>query len=229
MIPRLRDIETAFAAEAEAHARAALELNPFGEAEALELGNARAVYAGQWSAVHGVFGLGLEGSVERRDLQEIERFYFRKERAPAYWITPETDPSLLSLLGPDFEPRLRVPVHGLALPASSGLPAPGGTSEPDHQAWSLAFTQVLDPGANQPGLAALTKLHQRDTRFYLGALQGASYTYFKNAVALCPVPSAHSLLALQVKEATDFKCTFFATGALSPLPFLYERTLYERL
>ena len=61
MITKLRDIEAAFAAEAEAHARAALELNPHGEAEALELGAARAVYAGQWSQVHGVFGLGLDG------------------------------------------------------------------------------------------------------------------------------------------------------------------------
>jgi hypothetical protein len=228
-IPRLRDIEAAFAAEAEAHARAAIELNPHGEAEALELGNARAVYAGQWSSVHGVYGLGLEGPVEERDFQEIQRFFQRKERSPAFWLTPETDPSLAEFLKQGYEPSRRVAVHGLALPAFVELPVPGGSSQPDHQAWSLAFTRVLDPGANQPGLAALTKLHQRDTRFYLGALNGASYTYFRNGVALVPVPSAHTLLSLQAKEAGDFKCSFFATGAQSPLPLLYERTLYERL
>lgn len=237
MIPRLRDavgfpmqsIEAAFAAEAEAHARAALDLNPFGEAESLELGNARAVYSGQWSPVHGVFGLGLEGPVEARDLQEIERFYFKKERAPAFWLTPETDPSLAELLRQDYEPTRHVPVHGLALPAASELPPAAGSSSPDHQAWSLAFTQVMDPGAEQPGLSALTKLHQRDTRFYLGAHGGASYTYFRNGVALVPVPSVHTLLSLQVKEAADFKCSFIATGALSPLPLLYVRVLHERL
>ncbi|MGZ3704412.1 MAG: hypothetical protein ACXWP1_00195, partial [Bdellovibrionota bacterium] len=113
--------------------------------------------------------------------------------------------------------------------APLGMPEPGGTSSPDHRAWSLAFTQVLDPMAKEPGLAALTKLHQKETRFYLGAQNGASYTYFRNGLALVPVPSVNSLLALQVREAAEFKCNFFATGAQSPLPFLYERVLHERL
>ena len=130
MITKLRDIEAAFAAEAEAHARAALELNPHGEAEALELGAARAVYAGQWSQVHGVFGLGLDGPVEERDLREIERFFQRKERSPAFWLTPDTDPSLAEFLKQDYEPSRRVPVHGLARPAAAERPLPAGTSEP---------------------------------------------------------------------------------------------------
>jgi len=229
MILPLREIEAAFAAEAEAHARAALELNPFGEAESLALGNARAVYSGQWSGVHGVFGLGLEGPVEERDLQEIERFYLKKERSPAFWLTPETDPSLAQWLRRDYQATRHVPVHGLALSSPSGLPPAGGTSAPDHRAWTLAFTQVLDPGAQESGLAALTKLHQRDTRFYLGSPSGASYTYFRGGLALVPVPSAHSLLSLQVREAADFQCHFIATGAQSPLPPLYVRILHERI
>jgi hypothetical protein len=229
MIDCLPLIEATFAAEAEAHALAALDLNPFGEAEAMNLGSARAVYAGQWSPVHGVFGLGLEGPVEARDLAEIERFYLRKQRAPAFWLTPDTDPSLAELLKQDYEPSRRVPVHGMALPSEAPLSPAAGTSAPDLQAWSLAFTQVLDPAAQQPGLSALTKLHKRDTRFYLGSPLGASYTYFRNGLALVPVPSAHCLLALQAQEATQFKCHFIATGALSPLPLLYVRILYERL
>ena len=101
-----REIELAFAAEAAAHARAAGELNTFGEAEALELGGARAVYSGAWSPVHGVFGLGLDGPVESRDLQEIERFFQKKERAAAYWLCPSTDSSLETLLlARSFEPK----------------------------------------------------------------------------------------------------------------------------
>ncbi len=225
---REKPIETALAFEAAAHAAAALDLNPFGEAESLELGDARAVYSGQWSPVHGVFGLGLDGPVTAQDLREIERFFFKKERAPAFWITPSTDPSLLELLGRDYQPTRRVPVHGSA-PGDVELPPPSGHSrDVDHRAWALAFTQLLDPGAQEPGLLALTKLHQRDSRFYLGN-NTASYTYFHAGLALVTAPPTHTLLALQAKEATDFKCTFLATSGTSPLPPLYVRTLHERL
>jgi hypothetical protein len=210
-----------------AHARAAAELNPFGEAEVLELGNARAVYAGQWSPVHGVFGLGLDGPVEESDLREIERFFFKKERAAAYWICPETDPSLLGLLR-DFETKRKVPVHGIATASASALPEASGGNTPDHQEWSLAFTRVLDPGASQPGLFALTKLHQKETRFYLASGAGASYTFFSKGMAIAPVPSVNSLLALQLRDAKDWGASFFACGA-SPLPQLYERSYFERL
>jgi hypothetical protein len=222
-----REVEAALASEAAAHATAALELNPFGEAEAIELGSARAVYSGQWSPVHGVFGLGLDGPVEERDLREVERFFQRKERPPAFWLTPATDPSVAERLGRDYHATRRVPVHGCA-PAATDLPAAAGASrEIDHAAWSLAFTRLLDPAANAPGLLALTKLHQKDTRFYLGA-PGASYTYFHAGVALVPAPGPHSLLALQAREAAEFRCSLIATAAASPLPLLYERTLYER-
>ena len=231
LIDPIATIETALAFEAATHAAAALDLNPFGEAEVLELGGARAVYSGQWSPVHGVIGLGLEGPVEACDLQEIERFFSKKERAAAYWITPATHPSLLERLGTDFHLVRKVPVHGAALGTGPlGLPTESGHSQPDHRDWALAFSQVLDPYAKEPGLVALTKLHQRETRFYLGqGNAGASYTFFHAGLGLVPVPSAHSLLALQAREAADYCCAFFATGALSPLPFLFERTLYERL
>lgn|GEM_PF-3724893 len=225
-----RELEFAFAAEAAQHARAALELNSFGEAECLELGDARAVYSGAWSPVHGVFGLGLDGPVEARDLQELERFFQKKERPPAYWICPETDPSLLELLGRDFEPKRKVPVHGAPLEKLGGLPAASGSNQPEHKSWCLAFTQATDPGAKETGLFALTKLHQKETRLYLaGNGTSASYTFFSRGIALVPSPGAHSLLALQASDAATWKAGFFATGAASPLPLLYERILYERL
>lgn len=228
MRDRTREIEQAFAAEAARYAAAALELNPFGEAEALELGASRAVYSGQWSPVHGVFGLGLDGPVEERDVREIERFFLKKERAPAFWITPATDPSLLELIARDYQPTRKSPVHGCE-PAAAELPTPGGTSRDlDHRAWALAFTQLLDPFAIEPGLVALTKLHQKDTRYYLGA-NSASYTFFHAGLALVPAPGPHSVLALQAREAAEFHCSFFATGAACPLPLLYERTIHERL
>lgn len=228
--PPLREIEFAFAAEAAAHAAAAAELNPFNDAESLELGDARAVYSGQWSPVHGVFGLGLDGPVEERDLREVEKFFFKKERSAAYWITPQTDPSLAALLGRDFSPTRKIPVHGTSLPgADFPLPDPSGSSKPDHNEWALAFTQLLDPASKEAGLIALTKLHQKDTRFYLSE-HAASYTFFHRGMSLVPYAASQTLLALQIKEAQDFRTTYIAaTGAASPLPLLYERILYERI
>lgn len=215
--------------EAAAHAFAAAELNPFGEAEILELGDARAVYCGAWSPVHGVLGLGLSGPVEERDLREIERFYFKKERDPAFWITPETDPSLTALLAHEYHPVKSIPVHGAALNADLCLPEPNGSSQPDHHQWTIAFSLTLDPNAKEPGLLALTKLHQKETRRYLaGGGNCASYTFFHRGIALVPAPSTHTLLALQAHEARQWKAEFLVTGAASPLPFLYERSLYVK-
>jgi hypothetical protein len=115
------------------------------------------------------------------------------------------------------------------LPGNLELPPPSGSSrEIDHRNWCLALTQALDPFAKEPGLFALTKLHQKDTRYYLSP-SGASYTYFHAGIALIPVPGPHSVLALQASDAVEFKCMTIATSGSSPLPFLYERTLYERL
>lgn len=225
---KAREIEAAFAAEAAAHAKAAAELNPFGEAESLELGDARAVYSGAWSPVHGVFGLGLDGPVEERDLLEIHRFFYKKERAAAFWVTPETDPSLVEQLGRDYHCVRKCAVHGQSLKESIALPEASGASSPEHKAWTLAFTRALDPGASEPGLIALTKLHQKEARLYLGT-NAASYTFFSRGIALVPFPSTHSLLALQAAEAKEWAASFFVTGLPSPLPFLYERSLYERI
>ncbi len=223
---RAREIEFAFAAEAAAHATAAAELNPFGEAESLELGDACAIYSGAWSSVHGVFGLGLDGPVEESDLRELKRFFYKKERAAAYWICPDTDPSLLELLGPSFEPVNKISIHGAPLASLPALPEPAGSNQPEHKAWCLAFTQATDPGAKDTGLLALTKLHQKETRLYLGA-NGASYSFFHRGIALVPYPAAHSLLALQARDALNWKASFFvAMGAASALPLLYERILY---
>ncbi len=231
MSPPIREMEIAFALEAAAHARAASELNSFGEAETLELGEARAVYCGQWSPVHGVFGLGLDGPVEERDLREVERFFLRKERHPAFWVCPETDSSLLGYLKQDFHPAKKVAVQSLPLHGDApSLPAPLGDSRPDHQAWALAFTHALDPGAKEAGLLALTKLHQRETRFYLGTPAAASYTYFARGLALVPFPATPSLLSLQAKEAGEYRAKALVTAGNSvALPTIYERTLYERI
>lgn len=232
-----RNIEFAFAAEMAAHCAAAAELNPYAEAECLELGDARAVYCGAWSPVHGVCGLGLDGPVEERDLAEVERFFHRKERPPAFWLCPATDPSLGKLLARDYRLTRTVAVHGIGLAQSSlPLPEPMGNNKPDLNAWALDFTHFLDPGAKEPGLLALTKLHQKDTRFYSGLGQAASYTFFSRGIALVPAPSAHSLLALQAREAGKWGAAYLAAARAlvtsenaSVLPLVYERTLYERL
>lgn len=231
-----RNLEFAFAAEMAAHCAAAAELNPYAEAECLELGAGRAVYCGAWSPVHGVAGLGLDGPVEPRDLAEVERFFHRKERAPAFWLCPETDPSLAELLGRDYRATRTVAVHGIGLGEALPLPEASGTSKPDPNAWALDFTRALDPGASEPGLLALTKLHQKDTRYYSGMAQAASYTYFHGGIAMVPAPSAHSLLALQARDAKEWGASFLATARAivssdnaSVLPLVYERTLYERL
>ena len=235
-----RALEAAFAAEMAAHCAAAAELNPYAEAESLELGTARAVYCGAWSPVHGVAGLGLDGPVEARDLAEVERFFHRKERAPAFWICPETDPSLLELIRRDYHETRKVAVHGISLKeVEASLPAAAGSSKPDLTSWALEFTRALDPGAREPGLLALTKLHQKDTRYYqsivapsalLDAAAGeASYTFVHHGIALVPAPSSLSLLALQAAEAKEWNLAFLAACHEKSLPLVYERSLYERL
>ncbi len=248
--PGARELEFAFAAEAAAHTRSSAELNPYAEAEVLELGNARAVYSGAWSPVHGVSGLGLDGPVEERDLREVERFYHRKERSPAFWLCPDTDPSLPELLKSDYQLTRKCAVHGIPLSELTGLPEAAGNNKPELAAWSLAFTKALDPGAKESGLLALTKLHQADTRLYLG-MNGASYTFFHLGIALVPAPSLPSLLALQASDAKTWGAAFLACvspakaasipgaahtsipgaahASTIPLPLRYERSLYERL
>jgi hypothetical protein len=212
-----RRIESAIAAEAVAHAEAAAELNPYGEAESLEVGAASLVYSGSLSPVHGVFALGLGGCPDERDWQEIDKFFSRKERPPAFWLTPFTDPAVSDRLKHSHRPTRTVAVRALSLPQDPAPPPDAALSGPDHQAWSAAF------GRKHQELLALTKLHQRNTRFYLQETE-ASYTFFHQGVALIPFPAA-ALLPLQRKEC--FHSKEIVVIGEADLPLLYERTLYE--
>ncbi|MGZ3694639.1 MAG: hypothetical protein ACXWQO_10690 [Bdellovibrionota bacterium] len=230
-------IEAAIAAEAAAHARATLELNHLSEAESLELGTARAVFTGSFSSVHGVFGLGLDGYIENQDFESIEKFYQKKERAPAFWICPATDPSLKAFLGLRYKATITQKVHAALLSKDAASPfhrdpataSPfGNASTPDLQEWMVTFAQGDNPNATEPSLISFTKIHQKETRFYSHA-GTASYTFFHRGIALVPNPPRARLLALQWEEARDFGAKVFATLAPSALPLLYERTLFEKV
>lgn len=219
-------VELAITMEAAAHARAAAELNPFADAEALDLGNAFAVYAGTYSPVNGVYGLGLENPVEERELREIERFFERKECRPSYWITSFTDPGLLELLGSKYRQIKIESIYGAPVEGTRDLPVPQGTNKPEPDLWPLAFTRARDPKKSEPDLLAMLKLHQRQTRFYLNGEADASYTFYFQNVAWAPHLASPELAALQWSDAREFKSSVFAS--YSPLfPVLYERTLHE--
>jgi hypothetical protein len=225
----IRQIEWAIAGEAAAHARATLALNPLSEAEALQLGNAYAVYCGSFSAVHGVYGLGLDGETDDSDFTAIDDFFFRKERAPHYWLCPVTDPSVTARLGSKFKisgtQRVFAAPIGEKSPCKEGL---AGTSSPDLKAWMIGLARTENPKAKEPSLFSFTKIHQKETRFYLHPKSGlGSYTFFHHGVALVPVPAHPELTALQWQEAQDFGAKVFATLAPSALPLLYERTRLE--
>lgn len=219
----LRPIEFALAAEAAQHALATAELNPLSDAECLAIGNARAVYAGVFSPVNGIWALGLDGPVEERDLREIERFFARKEAQARFWVTPETDPSLLDFLRGRWKPVQTESIYGAKLSDESALPDPFGTNAPEPNSWTEAFSRAR--GKSETDLLALTKLHQKETRFYEGR-NSASYTFFHHGVAWAPFAEDKSLLSLQWKDAREFKAHSFATYS-AHLPKLYERTLYD--
>jgi hypothetical protein len=220
-------IEPAIAAEAAAHTLAAAELNPFADADVLDLGGAFACYGGIFSPANGVHGLGMNGAVEARDLAEIERFFQQKEARPAFWICDATDPSLLELLG-SYSATKHELIYGAALEKSEPLKNASGTNAPEPELWPLAFTRARDPQKKEPDLLALVKLHQKETRRYLNGEQDASYTYFHNSVAWVPHVSSNELLALQWNDAREFRAKYFASYK-PQFPKLYERTLYERL
>lgn len=206
-MPDFHEIEAALAEEAAAHARASAELNSFGEAEAVEMGNARLVYSGVFSSVHGVYGLGLDGPAEERDWAEIERFFQRKERAPIYYATPFTDPSVAARLATTHRLARTEKVSGWMLGNGETMHE-AYLSGPDHGEWSLAFARLRNPSAKEADLLSATKIHQKNTRFYLQA-GAASYTFFHRGIALVPYPAGMSLLKLQKKEAEAFRCKAF--------------------
>lgn len=233
-MPEFHDIESAIAEEAAAHARASADLNSFGEAEAVEMGNARLVYSGVFSPVHGVYGLGLDGPAEERDWAEIDRFFQRKERAPVYYLAPFADPEIAVHIRPTHRLDRSERVNGWMLEGSGEVMHEAYLSGPDHGEWSLAFARLRNPAAKEADLLAATKLHQKNTRFYLQA-GAASYTFFHRGIALVPYPAGASLLKLQKKEAEAFRCKAFVVMGVSPStgtgdnlpPLLYERKVYE--
>lgn len=213
----MKEAEITLAEEAAAYARACLELHPYGEAEVLDLGTAKAVFSGLHSPIHGVYALGLDSEVDPKDIEEIEAFYSRKERTSAFWLTPFTDASLLALLK-NYRPTKKEKVYAIPFSQAKSpehLP-------PDLEQWPLLYTQQRT-GATQPDFLALAKLHQKNTRFYLqdGA---AAYTFFHQGVAL--LQGATSAFPMQSAEAKKFSCTTCITTE-SVGDFLYERTLYE--
>lgn len=241
-MPESHEIEAALAEEAAAHARASADLNSFGEAEAVEMGSARLVYAGVFASVHGVYGLGLDGPVEERDWAEIDRFFQRKERAPVYYVTPFTDPSVAARLAKSHRLARTESVCGWILEGNGETLHDAYLSGPDHGEWSLAFARLRNPAAKEADLLSATKLHQKNTRFYLQA-GAASYTFFHRGIALAPHPAGLSLLKLQKKEAEAFRCKAFVVMGVNPSadtgtsqstgtgdslpPLLYERKVYE--
>lgn len=219
-------IESAIAAEAAAHAEAALALNPHGEAEFLEMGSARLVYSGVFSSVHGAYGLGLDGPLENRDFVEVERFFTRKDRAAIFWTTPFTDVSLLTYLEHGYRKTKKVCVHGVEPSSAANLPVDPFVSGPEHGAWSLAFAKTIDPDAKEANLLSVTKLHQKNTRFYMSGGR-ASYTFFQLGTALIPYPCEETL-EQQKNEAAGFHSkALVLVGEGKRFPLLYERTLHE--
>jgi hypothetical protein len=235
-MPDFHEIEAALAEEAAAHARASADLNSFGEAEAVEMGSARLVYSGVFSSVHGVYGLGLDGPAEERDWAEIDRFFQRKERAPVYYLAPFADAGISIHIRPTHRLDRSEKICGWMLEGNGETMHEAYLSGPDHGEWSLAFARLRNPAAKEADLLSATKLHQKNTRFYLQA-GAASYTFFHRGVAVVPYPAGLSLLKLQKKEAEAFRCkAFVVMGSQSAqsgdiadnaLPLLYERKVYE--
>lgn len=222
-----KDIEAALAAEAAAHARAAGGLNPYLESEVIEQGRARLVYAGTFSPAHGAYGLGLDGPVEERDWQEIHRFFQRKEREADIYTAPFTDPSVFEALDNRYRIGAVAKVNGMKLGAAPAEAFPEGISNPEHGAWALAFSRRENPARTEPDLVATTKMHQKETRFYLLENgEGASYTFFHRGLAIVPFPHPR-LLALQKREAEEFKCLALICLNEPSLPLLYERAHHE--
>lgn len=223
----VRDCELAFAAEAAAHAAATLALNPLSEAESRSFGPAEAVFTGTFSPVHGVYALGADGEeVTERDFAEIDAFFARKERAAGYWVSPLSPPDLLARIASTHRALPAQAVHIWEKGAPVKLAAPAGSSSPDLDAWCLAFSRVINPDAREPNLLAFTKLHQRQTRFYLGEAT-ASYTFFHSGIAVVAYPGSPELLALQLQDAAGFGARATAVIGVKSLPRLYERTYHE--
>jgi hypothetical protein len=218
-----REVEAALRAEAVDFAAASRDLNPYGEAEAREIAGAWAIYCGQFSETHGIFG--WEFAPEPRELEAALRFFQDKERALAFWVTSFADRSLRDWAREVGRPLRTETVYCLRL-KSSGQESLSAASTPNLETWPLAFTRARNPAATEADLLALTKLHQRNTRF--SAADGfGSYTYFHLGSAW--IPFLHpALFSAQRQEAEHFRAPWLATASdFGEIPRLYERILYE--
>lgn len=215
------DCEKVIAAEAKDYASATLVLNPYSEAETLDLGVLLAVYCGVSSPVHGIYL--LDSNILERDLQEADDFLARKDRKPWYW-EPEGVKGFSSLRNTQVIYKQKV--FGKKLEASDGQDSQAlpPSNVPD---WAQKFSQILAKTTviNSPQLFAETKFQQANTRFYSDTT-GESYTYFQGSTAFVPYAPSSALLERQCKEAAQMGCKFFLTFS-STFPYLYERILHE--
>lgn len=213
------EVEAAIADEASKFCDATLDINPYSEAEVLELGTARAVYTGVISAVHGVYGLGLDGPVEERDILEIEKFYARKERTPRFWVSDFADSSLLEFLG-KYEITQTQIICGQEAKSIS-IAATEGNNAPDLNQWASSFSKIENP------LAAQTRVHQKNLRFYLNESK-STFTFFSGNIAFIPFVQ-RELFPKQVADIKKFQTKFVVNTEEGFLPKIYERKLYERI
>ena len=207
-------VERAIAAEAAAHAEAVLALNPYSEADFLELGCALAVYSGvasPWNALYGDLF-----SLEPRDWDHVKKFFSERDAHCLAWGTEK-----FPVPAKKMETML---VYAETLSPMTNKVPPAENIPPE--TWPLLFTQERRPESLAPDFLAALKFQQRETRFY-AQNKAASYTFFHGGVAWVPFPAEHSLLELQKRDAGNFGCRFFATTAPGFSPFAFERTLYE--
>ncbi len=237
--------EHALAAMARNYVVASNDLNPFVEAQILDLEPAVAAYAGTFSPIHGVIGLGLGHPVVPEEIEDIDRFFQRKERAPFWETSPSTEPSLLEhIRSHGFGVFEEQTVLGLELKniPDEAFP-PGITAEPDHGVWAQTHTRSHRPEASGPDLFSTVLMHMRSTRYYLQSepKPDAAFTVFQDGLALTMARPLlqDSLLHAQLQHAARFKCRALAlvvrpgtvrpTEAMPGFPwtFSYTRKIWK--
>jgi hypothetical protein len=221
MAASISEIEQAIALEAVAHAEALASLNPYSEAEWIEIGNTKLVYTGVTSSVFGAYNFATDEIWEEREWLELERFFSRKERSPHFWVSPLTAPECIERIKHTHKITKKQKVFGLELKPREEFEE----KLPDLDNWGILFSKLQNPQATEASFLALIKLHQKNTRFYENELEG-SYTFFHSGIALSPYPSER-LSAYQQASAEKFQCKMYCELEHSSLPTVYERILYE--
>jgi hypothetical protein len=221
MAVSIAEIEQAIADEAVAHVEAVASLNPYAEAEWIEIGNSKLVYTGVTSSVFGAYNFAVDEIWEEREWLELERFFSRKERAPNFWVNPLSNPACIERIQSTHKITKKQKVFALELKTREGFEE----KLPDLEKWGILFSKLQNPEAREASFLALIKLHQKNTRFYENQMEG-SYTFFHSGIALVPFP-APALSATQQASAEKFQCKIYCELDHSNLPLLYERILYE--